>query len=190
MRKSLMQRLTVGVVGEGKAGKSTLVSGLLHLPTGAWGRTRTQDIALYRLGNLDVLDFPHSDSANYEVVKKAVATHSSMLDAVVVLVAAAGSNDRDGVQTALQGVTEAAMQHKAVWQQAQPGSTASAGLHQQGQLRCDCTAACSRALCRHDVCTVLAVQASASHILLMGAHLATGAPPHSDKRQHSQPVTG
>jgi ABC-type cobalamin/Fe3+-siderophores transport system ATPase subunit len=109
MRKSLMQRLTVGVVGEGKAGKSTLVSGLLNLPTGASGCIRTQDIALYRMGNLDVLDFPHTDSANDEVVKKAFATHSSMLDAVVVLVAAAGANDRDGVQTALQGVTEAAM---------------------------------------------------------------------------------
>jgi hypothetical protein len=114
--RTINSGIIIGVMGQGKQGKSTLVSQLVGYDTGAHSRQRTWDICLHRVTpKLSIMDFPHMDGAEggNAVAAAAFRIHHSLLSIPIGVVAAGAGADNAGATTAIAAVY-AALQAKGL----------------------------------------------------------------------------
>jgi hypothetical protein len=126
--------IIIGVMGQGKQGKSMLVSQLVGYDTGAHSRQRTWDICLHRVTpKLSIMDFPHMDGAagGDAVAAAAFRIHHSLLSLPIGVVAAATGADNAGATTAIAAVY-AAVQAKAQLAGETPAAAGMQGLGSAG----------------------------------------------------------
>jgi GTP-binding protein EngB required for normal cell division len=94
MRKLLSKDFTLGVVGHGKNGKSTILKNMFGFNTNPDKEIRTEDLHSYRVNDeFRVVDFPHMTSVFDYVTNCFTCNHTPVNAVIVVLNAELSGND-------------------------------------------------------------------------------------------------